>query len=359
MLATVLSRHRDAIAAAWSDRLRRLADNRYAQCDPRDVYKWSASAIDAIIRSRHGETDELRAHAREMAREREAQGFEVDEVIGGLLLLSETALPYLVETAAGSAERAAALVLELDADMRLMAGQFARLFAESKRRTVEQVAALEERQRLARDLHDLVSQSLYGVSMCAEAAARLLEAGQLPAAIERLREVRTSATEALAEMRFLIFELRPSILQDDGLVEALAARLAGVEQRIGLRTTLSAEGVGRLPPVVEEGLYGIAREALNNSLRHAHATRLEVRLQRSTDAVTLEVADNGLGFDIDAAWRRGGVGLRSMRERAERLHGFLNVASCPGEGTTIRARAPLGAPSTEASGTARREWRTS
>ena len=341
MLAGLLRRHRDAITSAWAARLRALPHGRYAASDPADVLQWSGSAIDALVRRREeGSADRLEAHAREMAREREAQGFEVDEVIEGLLLLNETVLPYVLD-AGVSEEAAVTATLELGADMRLMAAQFARRFAETKRRTVERVAALEERQRLARDLHDSVSQSLYGVSMCAEAAARLLDAGDVAGATAHLRDVRDTAGEALREMRFLIFDLRPSILQDEGLVEALRARLAAVEGRVGIRVEVQSGLEGRLPAAVEEALYGIAREALNNSLRHAHATRVAIALQPVTGGVTLEVADNGLGFEPGADAARGGLGLDGMRERARRIGGTVEVLSRPRQGTVVRVRVPL------------------
>jgi len=342
LLATLLRQHRDSIAARWTERLCQLQGSRYGQCAPEELLQWSTSAIDAIARSRDAGVEELEAHARVMAGEREAQGFEVDEVIEGLLLLGDTVLPYVAGAAGDSPALAVGMMRELGADMRVMAAQFARLFAESKRRTAEQVAVLEERQRLARDLHDSVSQSLYGVSMWAEAAARLLEGGQIEEAAANLRDARNSATEALREMRFLIFELRPSILHEDGLVGALRARLSGVEERVGLRAVLRAEGIGRLPFVIEEALYGIAREALNNSLRHAHATRLDVRLQVSSDAVVMEVADNGVGFNV-ASTGGGGLGLGGMRERAERIGASLSVDSAPRRGTAVRVRAPLAA----------------
>jgi len=341
VLAGLLRRHRDDIASAWAARLRALPHGRYAASDPADVLRWSASAIDALVRSREeGSPELLEAHAREMARAREAQGFEVDEVIEGLLLLNETVVPYVLG-AGVSQDAAAAATLELGAGMRQMVSQFARLFAESKRRASERVAALEERQRLARDLHDSVSQSLYGVGMCAEAAARLLEAGDLAGAVAHLRDVRDSAGEALREMRFLLFELRPLILQDEGLVEALRARLAAVEGRVGIAVQLESDLPGRLPAAIEEALYGIAREALNNSLRHAHATRVWVALRPEGHCVTLEVGDNGVGFDVETGQARGGLGLDGMRERARRASGSIEVQSRPGQGTLVRVRVPV------------------
>lgn len=348
MLTTILQTHRDDIAPAWAARTQTLPPGRYRACAPSDLLDFSSTAIGAIVRSLEAGSDELlKAHAREMAAHRAAQGFEIDEVIEGVLLLNEVALPFIFEACTRDGTAPIGPVLDLDASLRLMAAEFAAVFAESTRRTIEHVAALEERQRLGRDLHDSVSQSLYGLGMCAEAAARLLEAGRTAAAAARLRDVRDSASEALREMRFLIFELRPSILQDEGLVAALAARIAGVEQRVGVRATISGADVGRMPPAVEEALYGVAREALNNSLRHAHATRLEIRARREPGAVVLEVSDNGIGFDADVGRASGGLGLAGMRERVQRIGASVTVSSHPGSGTTVLVVAPL-----EAGGTA-------
>ena len=338
MLATLLRRHRDEIAAAWTAEVRRLPGSQYARCDVADIVQWSMGAIDAITATADGSA-ELEAHAREMVEEREAKGFEVDEVIEGLLLLEEIILPYIGAEATSPAE-AVGVMHVLAADVRLMAAEFAKRFVASKRRAAEHMAALEERHRLARELHDSVSQSLYGVGMSAEAAARQLESGHTDAAASNLRDVCTSATDALREMRSLIFELRPSILEDEGLVPALRARLAAVEKRAGLQAKVNAEAVERLAPALEEALYGIAREALNNSLRHAHATRIDVRVARVQSTVELEVADNGVGFDV-SAHARTGFGMDGMRERAAAVRASLSVLSSPGQGTTVRVCAPI------------------
>src|SRR6266487_104144 len=130
-------------------------------------------------------------------------------------------------------------------------------------------AVLEERQRLARDLHDSVTQALYGITLHAEAATRLLASGDLATVAEYLHELQDTAQEALEEMRLLIFELRPPVLAQAGLVTALQARLDAVEGRANLETKLIADGVSILPAVVEQALYRIAQEALNNALKHA------------------------------------------------------------------------------------------
>jgi signal transduction histidine kinase len=206
----------------------------------------------------------------------------------------------------------------------------------------QQVAVLEERERLAHDLHDSVTQNLYGVTMYGEAAARLLSAGESALAADHMRELRYTAQEALREMRLLIFELRPPVLEEEGLVAALEARLEAVEGRSGLETKFEGDGDGPLPPDVEEGLYRIAQEALNNALKHAEARCIAIRLHhQENQAVILEVIDDGIGFDPTTAREQGGLGMPGMEARAARLGGRLTVHSRPGEGTAIRVEVDL------------------
>jgi nitrate/nitrite-specific signal transduction histidine kinase len=200
----------------------------------------------------------------------------------------------------------------------------------------QQLAVMKERNRLARDLHDSVTQALYGVTLYAEAAARQLLTGDTDLAVSHLSEIRETAQESLREMRLLIFELRLPMLKQEGLAAALQARLEAVEGRVGLETEFHAEGDGQLPPDTEEGLYRIAQEALNNTLRHARAHSVTVRLHRHEETVFLDIADDGIGFDPAIAREQGGFGLRGMEERSAWLGGKLTVQSSPGQGTRIR-----------------------
>jgi PAS domain S-box-containing protein len=224
-----------------------------------------------------------------------------------------------------------------------MAVENARLYEQA-----EQAAALDERSRLARELHDSVTQSLYSVTMYAEAAARLLTSGQGETAAEYLRDARDTAQEALREMRLLIFELRPLALEQSGLAGALQARLEAVEKRAGVQAELRVVGVEELadaewlPLAAQQELYYIAQEALNNSLKHAKAQVLQVGLQLRGGAVRLEVADDGVGFDLATAGGRGGLGLPGMRERVHRLGGRLQIESAPGQGTKVTVEIPRG-----------------
>ncbi len=208
----------------------------------------------------------------------------------------------------------------------------------------EQSAAIAERHRLSRELHDSVTQSLYSVTMYAEAAARLLAAGDTATAAEHLRELRDTAQEALREMRLLIFELRPLALEKIGLAAALQARLDAVEVRGGMKTELHLEGVQnpeQLPPSVEEELYHIAQEALNNVLKHSQAQHVRVYLRFSDAGTLLEICDDGIGFAPVAAGRGGGLGLASLTERAEKIGAKLEIESAPNKGTKIRVIVPV------------------
>lgn len=200
-------------------------------------------------------------------------------------------------------------------------------------------AAIEERTRLARELHDSVTQSLFSVTLYAEAAARLLENGDKSSASDYLRDVRDTAQEALREMRLLIFQLRPPKLEEVGLAGALQARLQGVEARGGVDADLRVTGeeyISRLPLSVQADLYAIIQEALNNCLKHAQASHVWVELDFASHTASAIVRDDGAGFDPAAGADAGGMGLHSMRERAERIGGLLTIASAPGGGTCLR-----------------------
>ena len=196
-------------------------------------------------------------------------------------------------------------------------------------------AILEERQRLARELHDSVTQALYGVTLHAQAARRLLAAGEVASAADSLGVLQDTAQEALDEMRLLIFELRPPILEQVGLVAAVQARLNAVEGRANLQTTLIADGDDDLPPFVEQALYRIAQEALNNVLKHAHAQHVTVSIMHQRLTVILEIRDDGVGFDPSIVHAQGGLGLRGIAERVAQLNGTYKLQSALGAGTQL------------------------
>ena len=204
----------------------------------------------------------------------------------------------------------------------------------------EALAIAQERNRLARELHDSVAQTLYGLTLQAEAANRKLAAGQLEAVAGYLRFFRDSTQQTLLETRLLIFELRPPILDEVGLAIALQTRLEAVESRSGLDYQLDLLEVERLPPQVETGLYRITLEALNNILKHARASQVNLSLQQDGERIHLEIRDDGIGFDPEALQTHG-YGLQSMRERAEQLGGSFNLQCEPKVGTTIIVETPI------------------
>jgi len=205
----------------------------------------------------------------------------------------------------------------------------------------EELAVVKERNRLARELHDSVAQTLYGLTLQAEAATRRLAAGQLDKVAGYLQEFRTQTRQTLQETRLLIYELRPPILEQVGLAAALRARLEAVEGRGGTHIETNLEEIGAAPKVVETGLYRIAQEALNNSLKHAQASQISLTLARKQASLFLQIQDDGVGFDPETVNDQGGFGLRGMRERVEQLKGSLDIQTGSGQGTTISVEVPI------------------
>ncbi|MDP9373611.1 MAG: GAF domain-containing protein, partial [Chloroflexota bacterium] len=228
-----------------------------------------------------------------------------------------------------------------DIDLLTLFAQQAAVAIENARlyQRAQGLAALEERQRLARELHDSVSQALYGVALGARTARTLLDRD--PGRVAPPLDYVLSLAEAgLAEMRALIFELRPESLATEGLVAALDKQTASLRARHGLDVRAELGDEPAIPLEGKEALYRIAQEALHNTVKHARARTVAVRLACDGDVCTLEVSDDGAGFDPRGSFP-GHLGLHSMRERTARLGGTLEIASAPGEGTHLRARLPL------------------
>jgi PAS domain S-box-containing protein len=204
---------------------------------------------------------------------------------------------------------------------------------------VQAMAALEERQRLARELHDSVSQILYGIALSARTAEGFLETDYARAS-EALRYCLSLADMGLTEMRALILELRPELLESEGIVAAISQYAAALQVRHGVNFELE---LGEEPGVamhIKEALYRMTQEAFHNILHHAQATHVRVRLETRESDIGWEVSDDGRGFDPAASFP-GHYGLRSMRERAEHVGGTFEIVSTAGAGTCVRARLPL------------------
>jgi len=228
--------------------------------------------------------------------------------------------------------RHAALALAI-ANQAAIAIENARLYEQARR-----LAVLEERQRLARGLHDSVSQALYSIGLGARTARELLDRDPAQA-VEPVEYVLSLAEAGLAEMRALIFELRPDSLEKEGLVAALTRQAAALRARHGLEVQAEFCDEPTLPFEVKEALYRIAQEALNNTVKHAQAAKVGIRLDDCEGQITLEVRDDGVGFDPGVE-HPGHLGLHSMRERAARLGAALEIQSGPGRGTLVRVCIP-------------------
>ncbi len=227
-------------------------------------------------------------------------------------------------------------VMSIFANQAAMAIEHARL-----QQQAEQLAVLAERQRLARELHDSVTQSLYSVTLYANAAVMALAAGKHEVTAGYLQELQETAQEGMRDMRLLVFQLHPPVLETEGLVAALQARLAAVEGRAGLQPEFRVEGERRLPIAIEGELYWIAQEALNNVRKHAAAQHVTVYLRFTAAIISLEVLDDGVGFDPQAVPAEARGGMRTIAERTARIGGKLTYTSTPGQGTLVKVEVAL------------------
>ena len=226
-------------------------------------------------------------------------------------------------------------LIELLAGHAAIAITNARLYERSR-----ELSILDERNRLALELHDAVSQKLFALVLAAESADTLLDADPTAARVQ-LARLRDLAQQALEELRYLILELRPPDLERDGLATTLRKHVEVLRRLQPREVELELEVEGAPPP--DPALLRIAQEALQNALRHAGASRVAVRLRADAARVVLEVSDDGAGFDPAAPELRSRrLGLSSMEERARRLGGVLEIRSAPGEGTTVRLEVPRG-----------------
>ncbi|MFE3830988.1 GAF domain-containing sensor histidine kinase [Streptomyces sp. NPDC059092] len=213
----------------------------------------------------------------------------------------------------------------------------ARLYERSRELTI-----VEERSRLAHELHDAVSQKLFSLRLTAQAAAALVDRDPARAKGE-LQQVAALAAEAADELRAAVVELRPAALDEDGLVATLRTQIQVLDRAHGARVTFDSSAVRALPAAQEEALLRVAQEALHNALRHSGGDRVDVTLARRAQGAVLSVTDNGKGFEPRLVRRAGRhLGLVSMRDRASGVGGRLRVRSAPGQGTTIEMEVPGG-----------------
>jgi len=207
-----------------------------------------------------------------------------------------------------------------------------------------ELAAQEERQRLARDLHDSVTQSLFAINLISQVIPSIWQSHPEQAATA-LDQMATLSSDALSEMRALLFQLRPIGVDEVGLEDALrryvdALQGRGYNIQFVISSQLAAEQ--QLPPPLQEAIYRVAQEATNNATRHAHASQIAISLNLDPQRVSLMVHDDGIGFSQDERARPGHLGIGNMYERAAQVGGQLYVVSVPGEGTAVRLEVPLG-----------------
>jgi signal transduction histidine kinase len=195
-----------------------------------------------------------------------------------------------------------------------------------------ELSIVEERNRLARELHDAVTQKLFGVVLAAESGAALLDR-DVAGAGEQLRLVRELAGEAMDELRSVIVHLRPPALEAEGLAVALGKHVDVL--RRAHRREIALDVAGQCPRPIEADVFRIAQEALHNALRHAHADTIAVSVRCDGEVVALTVSDDGVGFDTSAVRSRS-LGLTTISERARAIGGDLRIDSAPGSGTAVR-----------------------
>jgi len=199
--------------------------------------------------------------------------------------------------------------------------------------------SLSERRQLVRDLHDSVSQKLYGLVTLTEAAQAALEAGSTVNPSQILARIGENARQAVKEMRLFLYQMQPVDIDKEGLLSALHHRLAAVEGRADIKARFLADENISLSKEKEIALYFIAQEALNNALRHAHAKSVTITLQQGRRNVILKIQDDGRGFDPRKV-ERGGLGLQNMKERAWQIGGKIQILSRPQQGTKIVVHVP-------------------
>ncbi|MFC4303748.1 sensor histidine kinase [Cohnella boryungensis] len=200
-------------------------------------------------------------------------------------------------------------------------------------------AVVEERQRLARELHDAVSQQLFAISMTATAVGRTMD-NDFERARRQVELIEEMASAAQSEMRALLLHLRPVHLEGKRLAQAIPELVEEMKAKVPVDIGIDIEQDLPLNKGMENHLFRIVQEALSNTLRHSKATRMDIVLQRRGETVRLGIRDNGIGFDTQVK-KQASYGMTNMEERVTELGGSLNVASAPGKGTRIEIRVPL------------------
>jgi signal transduction histidine kinase len=250
-------------------------------------------------------------------------GFAITYIAGILLMVFLIAMTMRADQARSESQTLLAELTEANQKLQEYAVQ------------VERLAAAEERNRLARELHDSVSQTIFSMTLTAQAARILADRdpGRIPQLLDHLQ---TLSQNALAEMRSLIEHLRPPPLQERGLIPALRSHIEERKSRDNLAVTLQVDLESKLTEAVEEGVFRITQEALNNVVKHAKTGTAAVTIEERGGTICLVVEDHGSGFDPSVARKmHGHIGLSSMEERVKAIGGRMKVESAPGKGTRL------------------------
>jgi signal transduction histidine kinase len=248
-----------------------------------------------------------------------------DEIIGFINLYSN--MPSYYRTKDGEQ-------LEIFSRQAAVAMRNAQLYQKTR-----ELATMQERTRLARDLHDAVTQTLFTSTMMADSAVRQWDKNP-ERAFGLVKQVHQLTTGALAEMRVLLLELRPNTLVNVSLDQLLQQYVLSLQARGQIKVELMMDPVPMLPPDAKIAFYRIVQEALNNITKHAGATRVEITIENLQDRLILTVEDNGCGFDMTHIAPTS-LGLSGMRERTEEIGAVLSVESKVGTGTTIQVTWPI------------------
>ncbi|WP_322422039.1 sensor histidine kinase [Jeotgalibacillus haloalkalitolerans] len=230
---------------------------------------------------------------------------------------------------------------ELSVNMNEQTKSLQRISSErlSLEKQAQQAAVIEERQRLARDLHDSVSQQLFALNMLSSASVRMLETNQDEAG-KLVRQAAEIAEKAQGEMRALLLHLRPVDLKGESLSTGLEKLASELEQKTPITFFVQLDQMGKIPESADEHLFRVVQEAVSNILRHANATEITIRTEVKGSSFYLFVGDNGDGFDVtDKKWTS--YGLQTMKERCEEIGGQFELRSKAGEGTYIKIRIPI------------------
>jgi NarL family two-component system sensor histidine kinase LiaS len=222
---------------------------------------------------------------------------------------------------------------ELERQVTERTREIERLFEQTK-----ELAIIEERNRLARELHDSAKQKAFAALAQLGTASGLIQQDANAAKLH-ITEAENLVYDVIQELTFLIQEMYPLALQEKGLATTLREYIFEWENRTDIRVGILIEGERHLSVEVEQAIYRIVQEALANVARHSHATRTEITLAYDTDTVTVSVVDNGLGFSVQQ--KPKGIGLRSIQERAESIGGRVSIQSAPKQGTQINVTIPV------------------